>query len=352
LKQLLGTAKLWPMQRFTNGYLRRERCLVGIFILMISLNLTHAVRAGWLDVCHGVCTVTFSAPAPTTAPEAYRIAIPVIQRLLWHVLPTQDATVGDALLDCFCCYGALFILYILATDKVPQEKERLAERIGVVGVLLAFFQFPIAFVVYQQRPETLPSALFLAVGLLCLVRAKNGWRWTVLLLSATALQTFVRSDVPFVFGAAIVLMSLKGNVLSDIGGRVSNFSHGLSVMLIAGSGQIYLQFIRYPHLPYSTGSPIMIKDNLRSDHLIVFLLALLPFLTVLALTVWSKRPIRGAESIAVAAAALYLPIWFTVGVVSEVRIFVPFLLLLCVVAARFIATYWSSDILAARDLQT
>ena len=45
-------------------------------------------------------------------------------------------------------------------------------------------------------------------------------------------------------------------------------------------------------------------------------------------------PAASVDVLAMTATAVYMPVWFTVGIVTEARIIVPFLLLLCVPVAH------------------
>jgi hypothetical protein len=71
----------------------------------------------------------------------------------------------------------------------------------------------------------------------------------------------------------------------------------------------------------------------------VFAIAVFPFLVLGAFLIVKRTRLRMVDALAVTAAALYLPLWFAVGIVAEVRIFVPFLLALCMVAARVFGVY-------------
>jgi hypothetical protein len=323
------------------GYLRRERLFAGTFILFVSLILTRLIRQGWLALCGGICTASptasfwSTASFGSTAPEAYRVAIPIAQRVLIRLFHLHDGTYGDALIQFTCCFLALFLFYSLAVKGLDASKDRIVS----LAMFLAFIQFPFAFILFRQRPETLPTALFLALSLFCISRV--GHRWTVALLFFTLIQSFVRADVPFVLGLALVLISLR-----NPSSHSANLFRGLGTMLVAGCVQLYLQFVCFPHLPYSS-RVLVFHENLSRNHLIILFLALAPFLYVLLLLRSSRINLREIDLLAIIASLLYLPLWFTVGVVVEVRIFVPFLLALCVVAARVSSGYLSSNSRAA-----
>jgi hypothetical protein len=316
-------------------YLRRERMFVWGFLTLVAATLAHLIRNGWISMCGSDCFPNRPDLSPKIAPEAYRVALPAAHRFVSTLFHLHDGSLADAILQFVCCLLALYVLYRLT---VPAGLTNPVERIAAIGLLFAFFQLPLAFVLAEQRPETIPTALFVAVFLLCAKKAGDDWRWAALLFLATAVQAFARSDVPFVEGLALAVLSLPGRTLAAFGSRAVNLIRGLGVALIAVSVQLYLQLVRFPHLPYATGSPIVIRDNLHSGHGSVLALALLPFVCVLVLARWRRIALQPVEKLACVGLALYLPLWFTVGVIGEVRIGVPLLLALCPMAARVSAT--------------
>jgi hypothetical protein len=310
----------------------REKVWAAAFIAMVSLVLTRAIRTGWMALCHGPCVASPVITFPSTAPEAYRIGVPYLLHAVTLALHLHDATYANALVDFVCCFATLCVLSSLAVHGLASHARRLT-----LVIFLALIQFPLASVCFQQRPETLPTALFVAAALLCVSKG-SGKPWTACLLFAALLQAFVRADVPFVFGVALVLVGVFYRGFS-----FTNVLRGTGVALIAGGVQACLQFVWFPHLDYATGSPVMVRENLQADHLTAFVVALLPFLCMAFLVKRFHRQLNETDVLAIVASLLYLPLWFAVGVVQEVRIFVPFLLALCVVGARVSSRFLSPE---------
>ncbi len=77
--------------------------------------------------------------------------------------------------------------------------------------------------------------------------------------------------------------------------------------------------------------------KLRFDSVGLSAVALLPVVLTAVPGFLSRKGICSLDWLSVIAAALYLPLWFTVGRTAEVRVYIPFLLLLCPVAARVFA---------------
>lgn len=322
-----------------DSYLKRERSFVATFLLVLSFMVARSLRHERLGMCNGFCRVNLGAQPPAPAPEAYRLAIPALERAINILFHLKDATLSGTAIDFVCGFLTLFLLYTIVVDGLPLAKEAIATRMAALGIFLAVIQFPLSFILALQRMETLPAALFLAVALLSLTKAKTSRWWVVLLFLATAIQAFVRADIPFIFGLALMILSCCGSLLEDFGSRTFNLLLGTGVVLISGSIQLYLQFVLMPHLPYATGSPIVIQYNIKWNILNIFLLAILPFLLLIVPAVKQRRRLSSVEVLAIGASLLYLPVWFTVGLISEVRIYIPYLLALCIVAARISASY-------------
>ena len=324
-------------------YIRRERRFVCIFLFAMCLVLTHFVHDAWFTGAQ-VAIAAHVQPVPMKpvlyAPNAYRVAMSALVPFLQKVFHVADWTSIYSVLDFCFALPALFLLYRLTTDDLALSATNFKERFAIVALFLALLQFPMAWVVPWQRPETMPSAFYLALVLFCVSRAKGQGKWFALLLAASAVQAFVRADVPFIFGVAMTVVSFGDATLRPFGSRLASLLKSGCVVLVAAGVQIYLQFIRFPHLTYPPGTPVLqLSLNLRPHFLEVVTIALLPFLLLGLFLIYKRPRLRTVDALAIAAAALYFPLWFAVGSVGEVRIFVPFLLPLCMVSARVFGRY-------------
>jgi len=337
-----------------SGYLRKERLFVGFFLFSICCNLAHLIHQAWFefqvlsaDDPLGNKALYFlfpTTPKPLHAPEAYRLAIPALGRFFLQMFRLKDPSVVAGALDFVFGFFALYFFYRVATDGLSITKGERTKRTLVVAMLLAFVQFPMAWVIPRQRPETLPTAFFLASALFCLARVRRGAIWTGLLLAVAVWQSFVRGDVVLVFGAALVLMSLWGGTLDELGPRSHNVLRGVCITVIAAGVQGYLQLVRYPHLSYWPGVEVVqFRHNLNLHQLGDWTVALFPFLVLAAYLMLKRVPLRAVDAIVIASSILYLPAWFSVGVIAEVRIYVPFMLALSLVAARTASSYLTQD---------
>jgi hypothetical protein len=104
-----------------------------------------------------------------------------------------------------------------------------------------------------------------------------------------------------------------------------------------------MQFVKFRDFPYRKGTPIL--ANLNPHMLNVFFSATLPFCFAAFFLFRQPRRFNAVETMAVCVSAVYFPLYFCLGVIGEVRIYVPFLFCLCVPAARITASYLlSSDV--------
>ena len=322
-----------------SAYLRRERTVVGLFLLVAITTTALFVYTAW----HGVLFYVRSLPPNKNqhqiayAPDVYRVAMPALQRALQHLhLATE---VSLTLTDFVFGYFALYLTYILVTDQISVAPQHRGYRFAVIGFFLAAIQFPLAWVLPWQRPETMPTSFFIAAASVIMLRLKRSPVWIVVLACLTLLQGLTRADAPCFYGIAIVVLGICGSWLKDFGSRRRCIAAGVTIAGTAVLVQAYMQFIRYPHAPYPPGVPrFMLPLNLAPHFLAPLFVVLAPVVAVVAAGLASRVRFRSIDYLAIVAAFLYVPIWFTVGSLAEVRIVVPFLLLLTVPVSRILAT--------------
>lgn len=321
-----------------SAYLRRERRLVGLFLLFAITTTAFFVYTSWHGLIHSLPAGTGKVQSQTAyAPDVYRVAMPALQGALYHLHLAPE--VGLMLADFVFGYLALYLTYILVSDRLSVAPQHRSYRFAVIGFFLATIQFPLAWVLPWQRPETMPTAFFLAAASVIMLRLKRSPIWIVVLACLTLLQGLTRADAPCFYGIAIVVLGICGSWLKDFGSRRRCIAAGVAISGTAVLVQAYMQFIRYPNTPYPPGVPrFMLPINLAPHFLAPLFVVLTPVVLVLAAGLASRVRFRSIDCLAIVTAFLYVPIWFTVGSLAEVRIFVPFLLLLTVPASRILAT--------------
>ena len=320
-----------------SGEARREqmregpRKVAGILLSLVVLSAgfldywsysekSHSEPGIWMDVVVGTAN----------APNQYRIG--VIDTAYFLAQHTHLALRHVlALLDGIAAFVAVFALFfVLRRSKAWREAGLAGEWFGAAGFVV-LVQFYLAWLLWYQRPETLPTAAILALAVLLLavpLRWGAGAAVAGFLLLA-GVQGFVRGDVAFALHLGILLVCLtplgRGFALSR--GLQAGASGG-SILIVAGI-QYWLMRRAFPQAGYGSTPVFQLLLNLGSPvSWIPFVLFMWPF----AWTVWMvgrrRYRVESAWVGVLAGALVFLGMWLVVGRVKEVRIFLPFALAL------------------------
>jgi hypothetical protein len=274
----------------------------------------------WMDVVGGTAN----------APNQYRIG--VIDTAYFLAQHTHLALrYMLAVLDVIAGFVAVFALFfVFRRSKVYREAALAGQWFGAAGFLV-LVQFYLAWLLWYQRPETLPTAAILALAVLLLAVPVRGGAGTAVIgfLLLAAVQSFVRADVAFALHLGILLVCLtplgQGFALS----RRLQVGTSVVAMLLTVGIQYWLMRRVFPQANYGSTPMFQLLTNLRSPvSWIPFLLFMGPF----AWTVWmvGRRRYRmdaGGGAVLVGA-LIFLGMWLMVGKAKEVRIFLPFALAL------------------------
>lgn len=327
--------------------LLRERISVGLFLLLLAATVAHILHDAWIRDSAGYAHVVATTGAPPTlyAPAAYRVAMPWLASFGYQQhLPQVPGPAIVTGFDFVFLALTLGLLYLIAVDD-PRLAATFGPRRGMtLALTFVFAALGLEWLAQYVRLETMPTALYVAATLYCL-RRRGAAALLVPILFAIW-QGFVRSDAAFILGAAIVLTALLPAAWRRGAHRGRLLLQGLAIALIAGAIQLYLQFVLYPHLTYDPGTPVFqIRANLHLHHMGNWMIAVLPvWLPILA--VWKLRSrllLTAADTVALIAGAMYLGLWLTVGLGAEVRVYLPFLLGLCPLAARAVGLLLYAD---------
>ena len=321
----------------------RECLLVAVFVLFTSfsyfliqydrMRTENFGLESWVrNILNGI----------VSAPIQYRIALPLLMHFLEihaHIRPNQSLPLIVALSDAL----ALTLLYLLFRHSRQVVDALPSHRFVLLGFFLAATQFPIMWIIPWDRSETLPTAFYLAAVVLLIVhRSRIPFAIVCLLVTLLSLaQALVRSDVPVALGAAVLLAAALNIPFSRPRSHIAIL--GLLCSAIGGAVQLYLQRIAYPNATYSPTTPrfqLLANLNLLHPplHIPIFLTALLPLIVSLVLLRRHHLPLDPSDKLVLLVCLVYLPIWVTMGLVAEVRIFVPFLFL----ASPTIAKLWGA----------
>ena len=271
------------------------------------------------------------------APDQYRVGVAMPLGSLARLIGTQRVYIFYPIVDFFCGVGACLLLLNLLMGSGAFRRMRASVQPCALAAFLACLPFAYFWVVPFQRPETMPSALILAACLNLLGRLKTGWHVAALLFLAVW-QTFIRADVVVVFGAAVAVLGVLRKLNPGVS-RVAGLALGTCMVVAALGTSALLKFYIFPHATYAPDTPVVtIGNNLQARVFSHFLLAVAPLVLLVREAFRKPAWLESSDLIAILAACFYIPLWFTVGILWEVRIFVPFLFLLTPTAAKLIAT--------------
>jgi hypothetical protein len=271
----------------------------------------------WIDRIQGL------APAP----EQYRIATVWLAHALVVHLHIQ-LRMAFASIDLVCGLVAVLVLFgVLERSIAYRDASPLGRWLGAAVFVLLIDWF-LAWLLWLQKPETLPSAMFVALMLWLWQPAREAARPTaraVALIALSLLLATVRADVACLLNAGILLFVLTQPALPLSLPRPIAASVSLAGALAAGIVQLYLMLVAYPHANYGQVKVAQLIPNLvHATRWPPFVLFLLP-LVWMAVQLARRRYTRDAAGLAfLTGAALFGLLWISIGEIDEVRIFLPF----------------------------
>ncbi len=273
----------------------------------------------WMDVVSGTAQ----------APGQYRIGvIDTAYFLSQHTHLTLRLML--TVLDVVAGFIAVFALFlVLRRSAVYSRASGAAQWFGAASFVV-LIQFYLAWLLWYQKPETLPTAAMLSLALLLLtVRLPSpGLSMIGLLLLAVA-QGFVRADVAFALHAGVLLVCLtpagRGFALSR---RLQAGTSLVALILVLGV-QYWLMKKMYPLANYGDTAVLQLLYNIKSvQSFVPFVLLMTPVGWTAVMVARRRYKMEAGGAGMFAAAMIFVGMWLTVGRIKEVRIFLPFALAL------------------------
>jgi len=278
----------------------------------------------WMDVIAGTAN----------APAQYRIGVVDTASFLarhghlelGHVLTLLDVLSGLI---------AVFVLFwVLRRSTVYGKAGQSAQWFGAASFLV-LTQFYLGWVIWYQRPETLPTAAMLAMTL-ALLTVRLPWsRWVATVLTVTGIlliavaQGYVRADVALALHAGILLVCFTSLGNGFALGRGMQAGTSLVAMVLVAGIQYDLMRRVFPHASYGDTPVFQLLQNLQAPTTqLPFLLFLVPFGWTVAMVARRRYQANSAGLGVLAGAVIFLGMWLMVGRIKEVRIFLPFALAL------------------------
>ena len=280
----------------------------------------------------GMLTTILTGKA--SAPVQYRIGVIYTANFLAthaHLALRHTLTLLDVLAE----FIAVFTLFLVLRRSATYRKAGLAGEWFGAACFVAVTEFYLAWLLWYQRPETLPTAAILSVALLLLTvklpLPENAGMFVTAagMIVLAAVQGFVRADIAFALHLGILLVCLtrtgKGFALPR---AVQAITSSISLLLVVGIQYMLMRRI-YPHATYGDTPVLQLFDNLKSPReQIPFVLFLLPVGWTLVTLVRRRYPVGAGAVAALTGAVVFLGMWVTAGRIEEVRIFLPFAMML------------------------
>jgi hypothetical protein len=276
----------------------------------------------WMDVVSGTAH----------APGQYRIG--VVDTAYFLACQTHLGLRHTlAVLDVIAGLIAVFTLFlVLRRSPVYRRAGQAAEWFGA-ACFVVLVQFYLAWLLWYQKPETLPTAAMLSLALLLLTVRLPDRLGTIapvvgLLLLAVA-QGFVRADAAFALHAGILLVCLTPAGRGFALPRWLQAGTSLVAVVLVVGIQYWLMRRVYPQANYGDTQVLQLFLNLKSpEKFAPFLLFLVPFAWTAVMLTRRRYQTDSAGIGMFTAAVIFLGMWVTVGRITEVRIFLPFALAL------------------------
>jgi hypothetical protein len=270
--------------------------------------------------------------------DQYRIGMAYLARffeLHTFLKPAQTIPLIE-----FLAYAlALTLLYLLFRSSPRIQTASPSYRFVVLGFFFAAVQLPVLWIFPWERAETLPTAFYLAAVVFLVVHRSRIPFAVVCLLTIllTLAQAFFRSDATVISGLAILITAALNVPFPRPRALIAIL--GLLCCAVGGGTQLYLQRVAFPVITQTqTPSTFQLVKNLTLTiaplHTPIFLTAILPLVVTLYLLRRYRLKLESSDKLVLLICLIYLAIWFTLGLASEVRIFVPYLFLMSPTLAK------------------
>ncbi|MGC1869414.1 MAG: hypothetical protein WA700_00530 [Acidobacteriaceae bacterium] len=258
------------------------------------------------------------------APWQYRIGVweVVLWLYQWFHLKPYDAL---TLIDVVCLALSLWLILRVLRHFEGYKTASLPMRWLATAGVLFLAEYYVVWGHWFQTEDTMPSILFVAlsVALVCGELVQSRILACLLLVCLGWVQGFIRADVAVMLHAGFFLAVVFSKKTVPLG-RAWQAATSLLAGLAAGCVQLYLMRVRFPNAHYGSEGVVQLTNNLKPEMWGTMLLALLPFGLLLGLVITKRHRPSAVTVMLLTGSLLYFPLWATVGLLDEVRIFLPF----------------------------
>ncbi len=287
-----------------------------------------------------------TAAGQSDAPDQYRIALPFAAHFL-EVHTRLKMRQSFPLIQSLSFGFGLALLYDLLVTSSTFQASSSSQRLAASGLFFAAAQLPVLWIFPWERPETLLTFFYVAAAAVVVLERRIPLSLACLLaLLLSAAQSFARADAPMAVGLALLIGSTTGWIYRS---RYATAVLGALCLATGVATQLYLKHL-FPnaHLPANVPAVQLVYNfdlsyGYAAYRIPAFLLALIPLIVIL----WLLRGRRGyrldaADKLTLLIALVYLPIYMTFGIISEVRLYVPYMFLLAPLMSKA-CVWFASD---------
>jgi hypothetical protein len=276
------------------------------------------------------------------APEQYRMGIYLVAHWMvthLHIAPTMAFASLDGVAGLI---AVLLVFGVFERTAIYARACRTLQWFGAAAFVLVVVWW-LGWLLWLQKPETLPAAAFVAAMLWLWERPTRdgetvtdgapsrlrGWLTAVGLVSLTAVLATFRADTACLLNVGVLAYVLATRSPGLALGRAAATVTAALGALAAGGIELWLMRVVYPQANYGRVKMWQLRPNfIHGTRWPPFVLFLLPLLWMLARGVRRGFARDAAGRAFLAGAVVYAALWVTIGKVDEVRIFLPFALAL------------------------
>jgi hypothetical protein len=274
-----------------------------------------------------------------SAPDQYRVSVVLAARWLAAHLHGR-VPLAMAVIDLCCALIAVHLLWSVFTRTTVYRTAGIELRWLGAAAFVLLLPWYFAWLFWLSKPETLPAAMLLA-AMLWLWQAPAGdaefrgvWLRITALLGLTLLLASMRADEACFLnlGMAVVAWRFRGELSLR---RRYAMATGITGGVLAAGVQLWLVKIAFPQAHYGLIKFWQLWPNLHHAS------RWPPFVTFCLPVGWTavqalRRRFRddAAGIGALCGATLFVALWAAIGKFDEVRVFLPFALVLAPLTAQ------------------
>lgn len=283
------------------------------------------------------------------APAQYRIGVIYLANFLsglthGHLALRHMLALMDGI---FLAIAGTILFYLISQTKTYLQIS-LASRVAAIGFSFALLLYYMSWLFYYHKAETVANLACLAVGAALISgrpRIPVAMAALGLVLVSAYLAT-VRADSGVALNVGIIVVSLfPGDRILPLGRWVQ------AVAGIAGIGVIlaveyHITHRMFPNNPYPDSKFQLIQNFTAIPKILSVLIALGPWLLTTWMAMRNWRRLEGWERALVVAATFEFAVFIVVAMANEVRLFLPYAMVLIPTTTALILHELTSERLA------